>query len=309
MITNSEPIRKRPPAAAILHTAYLCLVVSSRKYLLMGDMKIDLIAAVTSGAISASLSKRAQPGTQKIRQFSLDLLLVACGFREMLGNADDKATQGIDLLLMDSTQNFHHVIFVSTYDQSQTFAINVPALVTAIQDEWTTFVPLRSQLGLEGIGYNFTMPLFVEIAVAKIMALGDSDLPAHCTLDDLDAGSLVALAGLLLEYPVSYHPTPLNASLPQIEGDEDDFGPLLSGIEVHVFRCTVDVISPLHDSRRHEFMKFSCPTSVAQALEARCGQTFANRIVARWKDRLPRITASGTITVEIQTATFDRLAL
>ncbi|KAG9028156.1 hypothetical protein FRB95_006805 [Tulasnella sp. JGI-2019a] len=282
---------------------------------MMHHASIDRISAATSNVVASSLTKRDRPSPQKIRTFSEDIFLVACGFRAgHLIDAIGIPVETLELLMnrlrKDNTLGFETVIFLSTYDHSQTFAVKLPTLRTAIGDKWTTFIPLSPKSRTGSDTFESAMPTSVEVAVAGLMSLEHPVLPVHCTLNKMDTGSLVALAGLLLEYPIAYLPIP--TAIPDLQPaavDDDsgsDFDVLLSGVEMQIFSCELN-LSPTQAP--HRFMKFSCPTATVQVIEARHGQSFTEQIIARWNDRLSLVPASGHISVRTQTGTFERLAL
>ncbi|KAF8517431.1 hypothetical protein BU17DRAFT_49899 [Hysterangium stoloniferum] len=99
----------------------------------------------------------------------------------------------------------------------------------------------------------------------------------------------IALAGFLLEYPVSYLPDP-----------DPNNKSLLSNIALDVFECSIAFLQT-----SHVFMRFSRPASLAPlagVLANMLQERFHNRIYAAGIEEM-------TIDISHRTVTMDRVAL
>lgn len=103
-------------------------------------------------------------------------------------------------------------------------------LKEAVADGWTTFIPLSSRLPPTTVTPTKFLPLQIRDAVNNLLALDASSQLCTFVLDEMEAGSLVALAGLLLEYPVAYTPD-------ISEVDNDNLDALLGEVEMQIFSC------------------------------------------------------------------------
>lgn len=116
--------------------------------------------------------------------------------------------------------------------------MHFPTLRALLLDQWTSFLPLSyptTQFALET-----SIPPVLQDILDRVISLDGSPLPRTVLLDYLEPASLVALAGLFLEYPVAYLPiAPRIRDAEQISRQDLDFGKLLGGTEVQVFTCEI----------------------------------------------------------------------
>ncbi|KAG8899953.1 peptidyl-prolyl cis-trans isomerase cpr6 [Tulasnella sp. 403] len=273
---------------------------------------VEALVEVVSEHLSP-FPKRVRPSSSRIKRFVEDSCMVAHGFR--MAHLIDSLALPPELLapLMTEfrrTSNvFERVSFLSTYGGSQTFVVNIPLLRKdrRQQSTWTQLVHL-SRDALPSLAPTATPLGGCESLVDYILFASQREAPLSCVveLDALPPSSLIALAGVLLEYPFAYLSVGADG-LPS--PDEANIGALLGGIDLTVYGC---YISRKEDASEHyAFMKFSCPRSIIQSAEQEDKPTVADLIRERWSKRLAALdlTDKYDLEIHVETKQLDQVAL
>jgi hypothetical protein len=128
-------------------------------------------------------------------------------------------------------------------------------------------------------------------------------IPVHFSLPEgLDPQNLVPLAGLLLEYPIAYVPTP------------DPSAPFLSHVPLDVYECVVKLqqsIQGVHAGcRQHLLVKFSCPRLVGEREEKLSPSSVIDMLIGQFSRRISVLGAVGAdVQVTHKVDILDRVAL
>lgn len=127
----------------------------------------------------------------------------------------------------------------------------------------------------------------------KEKVTAQTTLPSSITMNSsLPAESVIALAAVLLEYPVAYVPTTLDS-------------PFLSNVTLDVYECIISF-----EKTAHTLLKFSCPSELGQENSEMLGSSHI--IASLTKKYLPRIRTMAPIVsfrVLHTSQNLDRVAL
>ncbi|KAG8962942.1 hypothetical protein FRC03_003612 [Tulasnella sp. 419] len=161
----------------------------------------------------------------------------------------------------------------------------------ADRSHWTCFVSMRHKTVEKCNSAPSEIIQTLEGIVASQLT------PTHVVymMPVLEPGSLIALAGYLLEYPFSYYPEPLF-----------DTDPFLCSTSLVVYSCCMESIAT---KKRYPIIKFSCPASILETEVAR--ETMRDIIMDRWTTRLmdKPFSSMQRIQVIYELQSVDRVAL
>ncbi|KAF8510865.1 hypothetical protein JB92DRAFT_2937972 [Gautieria morchelliformis] len=234
--------------------------------------------------------------SKNLQLFCTDIALIALGFRTAylldLFSISETTARHFGATLRQVDPVFRDVLLLFHTDMEQVFFLNASLLhdrhTEALSETpWTSFLYLTSDP--QGVPGNPT-----EIHAACQMILDgwvDQSSAFHTSISSLSPPQMIALAGYLLEYPISYCP---------VGSNEDAF---LHDIPLHVYEC---ILIPCgSDIPRHTFMKFSCPAAGEGSSRA-----LVDKIERRFERRLgPLQPVWGEVKVNCETKTLDRVAL
>jgi len=159
----------------------------------------------------------------------------------------------------------------------------------AESNPWTTFLAIDPDTTT---GYPVDTPTSL-LSICQDILTEPRASHFNTSCSRLEIAEMIALAGFLLEYPVSYFP------MGSIEIDGTAFFP---NVVMDVFTCT---ISPWDkEQQSHIFMKFSRPSDVEPSV-----QELLERLKLRFESRLQYTTMPCTLQIHWESISMDRLAL
>ncbi|KIJ54944.1 hypothetical protein M422DRAFT_64120 [Sphaerobolus stellatus SS14] len=236
----------------------------------------------------------------KFKNFCQDLALVSVGFRTaFLVDTFSISLETVQLFVLElrnANPQSTNIVALFHEDLCQLFFCHLPQLAARMAEAeganpWTRFLRRPTGLPVENDPALSILPTSIATACRDIIENSTESL-VNVTISRLNVSEMIALAGFLLEYPISYFPC------------EDDTESFLASVPLDVFTCSGDFITEDGHQWSSVFMKFSRPSGMAPSVFS-----LSQLLKDRFENRCRLLKAVCQIRIECFETTMDRVAL